>query len=208
MALVRLMSEVASLLSDHDIKELIKDGKLQIDPFDIASINPASIDLRLGSVVIRYPPQTIKVGSERPKYEEIDISGKSYNLAPGEFILASTMEMVCIPDGYEGVIETKGNIARAGIQVHNNDGHIDTFQANEADTYYSQIQVHNNDGHIDAGFHGHITLEIVNINKNVHIELIPATAICQLFIGKLSSYCDSPYNGKYSNQEKPTVYYP
>ncbi len=184
MSLALYLEEV-SLLSDRDIRNLIEDGKLQIDPLEGNPINPFSIDLRLGSMLVQYPPQTIKIGVDRPKSREIDITGSSYILHPGEFILGTTLEKVCIPNGYLGVIETKGNIARAGIQVHNNDGHI------------------------DPGFCGHITLEIKNMNNNdVFIELIPDTPICQLFIGKLSSACDSPYNGKYLNQVKPTTYYP
>ena len=103
----------------------------------------------------------------------------------GEFILGMTKEKVCIPDGYLGVIETKGNIARAGIQVHSNDGHI------------------------DPGFCGNITLEIVNLHeKDVCIELVPDTFICQLFIGKLSSANTATYKGKYLHQKKSTTYLP
>ncbi len=184
MSLVRFLAEV-SLLSDCDIKLLLAKGTLKIDPFDTASINPTSVDLRLGSTLVRYPSQTIRIGVAKPKCHEIDITGSTYLLHPGEFILGTTQEKVCIPNDYQGVIETKGSIARAGIQVHNNDGHI------------------------DPGFCGHITLEIKNMNeKDVFIELIPGTPICQLFIGKLSSPCESPYNGKYLHQVKPTAYHP
>ena len=120
MSLVLLMSE-ASLLSDHHIKELIEEGKLRIHPFDIKSINPTSINLRLGSELVSHVPQTIKIGIEKPESYEIDISSSSYRLRSGEFVLGTTKERVYIPDGYQGVIETKGDIARAGIQVHNND---------------------------------------------------------------------------------------
>lgn len=184
MSLVRFLAKV-SLLSDRDIKQLIADEELQIDPYDSNSINPTSIDLRLGSILVQYPSQTIKIGIDKPRGDEIDIAGSPYILRPGEFILGTTQEKVCIPVGYQGVIETKGNIARAGIRVHNNDGHI------------------------DPGFCGHITLEIKNMNNNdVRIELVPGTPICQLFIGKLSSPCESPYNGKYLHQVKPTTYRP
>jgi len=184
MSLSSLLAEV-SLLSDRDIKTLIEDGKLIIDPPDSISISSTSIDLRLGSILVQYPSQTIKIGLGKPVSHEIDITSSSYILHPGEFILGTTKEKVYIPNGYLGVIETKGDIARAGIQVHNNDGHI------------------------DPGFCGHITLEIKNMNENdVCIELIPDTPICQLFIGKLSSACEATYNGKYLNQVKPTTYCP
>ena len=69
--------------------------------------------------------------------------------------------------------------------------------------------MHNNDAHIDAGFCGQITLEIKNMHeKDISIELEEGFPICQLFICQLSSKCDTPYNGKYLNQAKPTVYRP
>jgi dCTP deaminase len=183
MSLVLLMSET-SLLSDHDIKELIKEDQLQIDPLEPASIGQTSIDLHLGSTLVRYPPQLIKLGIDHPKSQELDLNSSNYILHSGEFILGMTKEKVSIPDGYQGVIETKGDIARAGIQIHNNDGHI------------------------DPGFSGHITLEIVNLNNDVCFELRPGLPICQLFIGKISSSCDSLYKGKYLDQDKPTPYVP
>lgn len=38
-----------STLSDKDIFALIKEGKLELTPLDVSQIQPASIDLRLGS---------------------------------------------------------------------------------------------------------------------------------------------------------------
>jgi dCTP deaminase len=178
------MSE-ASLLSDHDIKRLIKSELLKIEPYSPCFLNSSSIDLCLGSIITKYAPQKITIGQSNPEAYEIDISDSSYVLEPGEFVLGTTKEKVYIPDGYLGVIETKGNIARAGMQVHSNDGHI------------------------DPGFCGHITLEIVNLHKDgVRIELVPGTRFCQLFIGKLSSSCDSLYKGKYLSQVNPTIHYP
>lgn len=94
-------------------------------------------------------------------------------------------ESIYIPEGYQGSIETKGNIARAGIQIHNGDGHI------------------------DPGFYGNITLEISNMHrKNISVQLFSDIYICQLFIHKLSSPGDSLYEGRYSNHTRPTIYLP
>ncbi len=174
----------ASILSDRDIVRLITDKKLIIDPYSNLPLNTSSVDLKLGPILTCYLPQTIKSGIDKTIGQEIDITGSSYTLNPGEFILGMTKECISIPNGYLGVIETKGNIARAGILVHCNDAHI------------------------DAGFTGHITLEIINFNKEVSIELVPNTPICQLFVGKLSSECSSTYKGKYLFQAKPTTYRP
>ncbi len=172
-----------SLLSDRDLKSLLSAGKLVVEPLD-KNINPTSIDLRLGSTLIQYTDPIIRLDT-KPKYKEIDITSEGYLLAPGEFVLGMTKEIVSIPNGYQGFIETKGNIARAGIQVHNGDGHI------------------------DPGFSGNITLEICNMHRNgSSILLAPDIYVCQLFVYKLSSECDAPYKGRYSGHRKPTIYIP
>ena len=37
------------VLSDRDIRKAIKDGRLFIDPYEDTLVQPASVDLRLGS---------------------------------------------------------------------------------------------------------------------------------------------------------------
>ena len=173
-------------LSDDDLIKYIDERELGIDPFPAEeAINANSIDLRLGSVLLEYLPQTIQLNNTEVETREIDMQvERGYVLGPGEFILGTTLEEVSLSGRFAGHIETKGNIARAGIQVHNNDGHI------------------------DPGFRGHITLEITNLQKRVSIKLIPGMYICQLFIYPISSPSKRPYRGKYYGQVKPSPYRP
>lgn len=173
------------ILSDKDILELIKTEKLNIYPkVQQQHISPTSIDLHLGDYLMKYTDDEIVLGKSFPKAIEILLDReKGYLLMPGEFVLACTLEQIEIPNGYQGFIETKGDIARAGIQVHNADGHI------------------------DPGSNHTITLEIKN-NNHVPIRIFPQIFICQIFIYKLSSECLFPYKGKYYGQKKPTLYQP
>jgi dCTP deaminase len=174
-----------TFLSDTDIIALIESGDLAIDPLDLSAVGPCSIDLRLSDEFIRYTPQCIEVGRSVPDSENLKIDESGYLLGPGEFILGMTKESVRIPNGYHGVIETKGDLARAGVQVHANDSHI------------------------DAGTNGHITLEIKNLhNDQVTIRLFQGIYICQLFLMRLSSPAMKPYSGKYARQQHPTTYLP
>lgn len=174
------------MLSDGDLKKCFAEGEFSIYPSPAEhAFNAHSIDLRLGSILLKYLPQTIRLGSARIETREIDMDTEGeYVLAPGEFILGTTLEEVAISERFAGRIETKGNIARAGIQVHNGDGHI------------------------DPGFRGHITLEITNMQKDVSIRLIHGIYICQFFVYPLSSPSERPYRGKYYGQDKPTPYRP
>lgn len=170
------------ILCDRDIKQALIDRKIAIDPLKESQIGPTSVDLTLGPILLRYKAETIQLGRSRPETTEIEISqDRGYCLQPKEFVLGCTMERILISNGYQGFIETKGDIARAGIQVHNCDGHV------------------------DPGSDHRITLEISNQN-NVPVVLYADILICQIYIHTLSAECDQIYRGKYYGQDKPTLY--
>lgn len=133
--------------------------------------------------LLRYKVDTLdlKDVSADEIVEKITIPNEGYMLKPGDFLLGSTIEKVEIPNGYYGFIETKGNIARAGIQAHNADSHI------------------------DPGFVGNITLEIKN-NSNHSIIIYPNIKFVQIRFLKSTSESVNPYQGKYQDQEGATIY--
>ena len=166
------------MLSDKDIKALIDNKKLVIEPFAQKNLGYASIDLALGNVFIKYK-SLIDTQSNNISHELF--SNSELILEPGQFVLGITREKIKIPNGYYGFIETRGNFARAGISVTCDDGHI------------------------DPGTNGLITLEIKN-NNNVRIKLYAGDLIGQLFLFKLSSNCSKTYGGKYMKQNYPTIF--
>ena len=170
------------ILPDWQLRDLVASGELGLDPFVDAAVGPTSIDLRLGRTVVVYRSKVIELGRDDPETEEFEIDAESgFRMAPGAFLLASTLERVRMPNGYQGFIETKGDIARAGIQVHNGDGHV------------------------DPGSDHTVTLEVTNLNS-VSVVLRPHIWFCQIFIHRLSAPCERPYSGKYLGQSKPTAY--
>lgn len=96
-----------------------------------------------------------------------------YELAPGAFVLAHTVEVVNIPNNIVAEIKDKSSWARLGLQVKNT-------MAN-------------------PGFKGQITLELSN-EGNYNLKLIPGVGICQLVFNTLAYPCGSPYNGRYQHQ--------
>jgi dCTP deaminase len=100
-------------------------------------------------------------------------SSDEYVLAPGEFILASTIERVDIPFNVCGSIYDKSSRAREGMSAFNT--------------------------HFDPGFFGYPTLELVNFSKKP-IHLIRGMAIIQMKFEYLLEATEMPYQGKYSNQ--------
>ena len=168
------------ILSDKDIKEYIESGKIKINPvpdFEI-QLGPASLDVRLNNIFrvfnhtqIPYidpkNKSTFENLTEVIKVEE----NKPFVLQPGQFILASTLEEVELPDDIGARIEGRSSWGRLGIIVHSTAGYI------------------------DPGFKGKITLEMSNIGM-LPVLLYPGMRICQLSFEKLSSQAQKPYPQK------------
>jgi dCTP deaminase len=101
------------ILNDHEIIRRCAVDRLA-EPFDIKNVNPASIDIRLGSLIM-----IESVNDDH--YVALDISDYSranpYELKPGHFVLASTLETFNIPEDLSGVFRLKSSLAREGLAL-------------------------------------------------------------------------------------------
>lgn len=178
------------LLSDRDLTKEIEAGRLVLDPYDPALLQPSSIDVRLDRYFRVF---------DNSKYTHIDPSiqqdeltslvekkndDEPFVLHPGEFVLGSTFEMVSLPDDLAGRLEGKSSLGRLGLLTHSTAGFI------------------------DPGFTGHITLELSNV-ANLPITLWPGMKIGQLCLFRLSSAAEHPYGSaqagsRYQGQRGPT----
>ena len=168
------------ILSDRDIKQALKDKRIIVNPKSDLKIQlgTSSLDLRLGyhfrvfkhrrrPFVDPMDPETMK-----DMTEEIKISSKEpYVIQPDEFVLASILEWVELPDDISARIDGRSSLGRLGLVIHSTAGHI------------------------DAGFKGSITMEMTNIGM-MPILLYPKMRICQLVFEPLSSPAERPYTKK------------
>lgn len=178
------------LLSDKDIRAEIDAGRVRIDPFDPSMVQPSSIDVRLDRYFRvfenhRYPHID-------PAVEQADLTrtvepdgDEAFILHPGEFVLASTYEVISLPDDLASRLEGKSSLgqARAG----------DAFDG----------RVHR------PRFSGHVTLELSNL-ATLPIKLWPGMKIGQLCMFRLSSPSEFPYGSerygsRYQGQRGPTA---
>jgi len=93
------------ILSDQDIRELCLQGL--VDPFDEELINPASLDVRLGTRLLieaAQSPELVPYTMEEP-----------YLLVPGQFVLAETLEIFNLPDSICANFALKSSRAREGL---------------------------------------------------------------------------------------------
>ncbi|MFW5415610.1 dCTP deaminase [Nocardiopsis sp. CNT-189] len=177
------------LLSDRDIRSEIESGRVKIDPYDPGMIQPSSIDVRLDRFFRvfenhRYPH--IDPAVEQPDLTRlVEVGADSeFILHPGEFVLASTYEVVTLPEDIASRLEGKSSLGRLGLLTHSTAGFI------------------------DPGFSGHVTLELSNV-ATLPMKLYPGMKIGQLCMFRLASPAEHPYGSdrygsRYQGQRGPT----
>jgi dCTP deaminase len=178
------------LLSDRDIRAELESGRVRLDPYDPSMVQPSSIDVRLDRFFRvfenhLYPhidPAVEQEGLTRLVEPQGD---EPFILHPGEFVLASTFEVISLADNVASRLEGKSSLGRLGLVTHSTAGFI------------------------DPGFSGHVTLELSNM-ATLPIKLWPGMKIGQLCLFRLSSPAEFPYGSeragsRYQGQRGPTA---
>src|SRR6201991_1932185 len=153
-------------------------------------VQPTSVDVRLDRYFRvfenhRYPhidPAVEQADLTRPVDVEAD---EAFLLPPGEFVLASTYEVITLPDDLAARLEGKSSLGRLGLLTHSTAGFI------------------------DPGFSGHVTLELSNV-ATLPIKLWPGMKIGQVCVFRLTSPAEHPYGSsiygsRYQGQRGPTA---
>lgn len=166
------------ILSDKTLISLIDEGSLIIEPLEKKQIQPASIDIRLGNTfsIVEDSSNGIITLENPITYKEI--KADRYLLLPGQFILATTMEYISLPNDLTAFVEGRSSLGRMGLFIQNA-------------------------GWVDPGFSGEITLELYNANRCA-IELQASRRIGQLVFAKMDQAALHPYAGKYQGQRGAT----
>jgi len=177
------------ILSDRTIREQIAAGRIVIDPFDAACVQPSSVDLhvdrqfrvfrnnRYGHIDVKQEmaelTELVEVAPEEP-----------FMLHPGEFVLGSTLERVVVPDDLVASLEGKSTLGRLGLLIHSTAGYV------------------------DPGWDGYLTLELSNV-PNLPITIYPGMKIGQISFFQLTTAAETPYGSKgrnkYQGQRGPTA---
>ena len=167
-------------------------GNSTIDPD--TQIQPASIDLRLGTSFWRFKmgmPDERRVldpkqGAAEYMVEQTIGVEDYYDLKPGgeHFCLATTMEYIRMPNDLVARVDGRSSLGRLGLRVHSTAGFV------------------------DPGFNGCITLEM-DVVSRYPVRLRPGMRICQLSFERLESPAERPYghpsrHSKYQGQTSTT----
>lgn len=150
-----------SLLSHNELVKLVIQDV--ITPVDFKDINAASIDIHLGDKILwedeefSYGIPIIDYSRREPvTYNEYLMDADGWVLAPGDFILAQSVEVFNLPDNISAEYKLKSSMARIGLE-------------------------HMNAGWCDAGWNGSVlTLELKNMTQHHSIRIRPGDAIGQM----------------------------
>lgn len=161
-----------------------------IGPIDeLIQLQPASVDLRLGSEFLVYrQSQTVCLDPRDPAgianaMEKIVVPDEqAFVLHPGKFALGTTLERVRLPTDLVGVVDGRSSIGRLAIVVHATAGFI------------------------DPGFEGQVTLELSNIGS-IPVKLYPGMRLAQIVLYRMTSPAEVPYGAargsSYNQQTGP-----
>src|SRR3954463_5455469 len=108
------------LLSDRDIRDEVETGRLSVEPWDAALVQPSSVDVRLDRIFRVF--NNSRYTHIDPAIQQDDLTtvvepegDEPFVLHPGEFVLGSTLEVVTLPDDLAGRLEGKSSLGRLGL---------------------------------------------------------------------------------------------
>lgn len=173
-----------SLQSDGGIVRARVHQGLTIEPWSAAEVQPCSYDVRLADEFWIYDtvrhdhidPVVEQQGLMIPMRRTDQVTGFGnrelvdswYELPPGGFALARTVERFKLPPHLAARVEGKSSIGRLGMGIHTTAGFI------------------------DPGFEGTITLELWSVAP-LPIRLRPGMRVGQLCLFRLDAPAQRPY---------------
>ena len=162
------------ILTRYEIAELVKAEQLVFVPaLDKFQNQPHAVDLRLGMMF--YLPKTWKLTpqgrevltvdvteSAGDNFEKIELSpGQFFDLAPGESIIASTLEKITLhAKDVMGVLYPRSSVNRRGLSVDLT-------------------------GIVDVHYSGYLMIPVWNKTSSQVIRVYPGERICQIVFKRL-----------------------
>ncbi len=176
------------VLSDKTIHEEISKGRIRIEPLESSCIQPASVDIHLDNKVLVFRNALRPYIDVREPQEDLTepveiVDDVPFVLHPGEFVLASTLEHIEVPDDIVARLDGKSSLGRIGLIIHSTAGYV------------------------DPGWKGRLTLELTNVAR-LPITLYYGMKIGQLSFMRLTTPVQRPYGSpglgsKYQGQQRP-----
>ncbi len=162
------------ILSDFDLWNYIKSGRLKIEPLEPDIVRENGLDLRIGTSIGRLKKTDKVFDPKKGNVEEFFTieTGESFIINPHEHVLLHTIEYVALPTDIMAFVNLRSSYARIGLILP------PTI--------------------IDANFEGQLTIEM--IGGEFPVRLYAGERFIHVVFAKLTSPVENPYSGKYQKQ--------
>jgi dCTP deaminase len=163
-----------AILTKKQLLERIKSGNMVFEPsLDVFQLQAHAIDLRLGYTFMlpkrwhltehgREALNVDHLSEQRPDYFDVIELEKTqtFDLLPGEYVLASTLETISVPDDLMAILYPRSSTNRKGLSVDLT-------------------------GIVDSGYQGQLVIPIRNNTESQIIKLYPGERFCQIVFERL-----------------------
>jgi dCTP deaminase len=167
------------VLTREEILKEVRNGTIEIEPFDEDQVGPGSIDLRLGSEFRVFKKlRNALVVEDRISLEDLTErleTHESFTLMPGETVLGITQERIKLPPSMCGWLEGRSRFARMGLVIHMTAGFV------------------------QPGVNNRQVLEIGNLAP-FPLVLKPGVRICQIILERTEG--EASYQGRFRDQDR------
>jgi dCTP deaminase len=164
------------VLTREEILKEIRQGTIEVEPFEEGQVGPGSIDLHLGREFRVFK----KLRNACVVEDSISVEAlteleaeESFTLMPGETVLGITRERIKLPDTICGWLEGRSRFARMGLVIHMTASFV------------------------QPGINNRQVLEIGNLAP-FPLVLKPGVRICQMILERTEG--KATYRGKFRNQ--------
>ncbi len=168
---------MAVLTRDAILAE-IQGGRLKIDPFDIAQLGAASIDLTLGDELRVIEPGSepidLRDDADYREYTRLSRLDEPYVLVPGCTIHGITRERITLPPNLCGFLEGRSRFARLGLMIHVTSAFV------------------------QPGVQNRQVLEMSNVS-NRPLRIYAGVRLCQMVLMRTEG--EAVYGGRFADQE-------
>jgi len=157
----------------------IASGGLVLDPYDPATVGPASIDLTLGDEIrVLTPgpdPIPIRDDADYRAYTRLARLDTPYVLEPGDTIHGITRERITLSTSLCGLLEGRSRFARLGLMIHVTSAFVQPGVSNRQ------------------------VLEMSNVAGHP-LEIHAGVRICQLVVMRAEG--QATYRGRFARQDR------
>jgi len=166
-----LPAEFLMILSDRDIKEFMRLGKIRFEPpISEDQIGPGSVDLTLSDRFWKLRDDIKVMDLSMTRFEDVgeQVTASEIVIPPHGLVIGMTREKVYLDDDVCGWIEGRSRYARMGLSIHSASGFI------------------------HPGSYNHQILEILNLT-HFPMRLRAGIRIAQIVFELTRSRTEKPY---------------